>query len=212
MPELHTCQPSRIFQLQIDVLSRNSKGQEGPWRMCKTLHAGLLQYTGTTAMMICWTLSIFSLSTNAGYMLDLGYCPESFIYKLSYFPEGTFELGVNKLPNWCPHQLEFHVPFACTNSYFYSSVPHTMLHCGILYLVILLAQLLLIVLLCITYIHNSFPLFVIYVLSYGCTFFISFCYLCILCILKCIKKKNFFSVCDPLMKWWQVLFLDNLTW
>ena len=47
------------------------------------------------------------------------------IYKLSYFPEGTFKFRGNSLPNRCSHQLELQVPFARTNSYFYSFVPHT---------------------------------------------------------------------------------------
>lgn len=46
-------------------------------------------------------------------------------YKLSYFPEGTFKVRDNLLPSRCSHQLELQVPFARTNSYFYSFVPHT---------------------------------------------------------------------------------------
>ena len=47
------------------------------------------------------------------------------IYKLSYFPEGTFNLERNTLRHHHSHQLELHVPFARTNSYYYSFVPHT---------------------------------------------------------------------------------------
>ena len=48
------------------------------------------------------------------------------LYKLSYFPAETFKLRNNlTLPNRCSHQLELQVPFARTNSYFYSFVPHT---------------------------------------------------------------------------------------
>jgi hypothetical protein len=49
------------------------------------------------------------------------------LYKLSYFPEETFKLRNNNLmlSNRYSHQLELQVPFACTNSYFYSFVSHT---------------------------------------------------------------------------------------
>ena len=46
-------------------------------------------------------------------------------YKFSFFPEGTFKLCGNSIPNRTSHQLELSVPFACTNCYYYSSVPHT---------------------------------------------------------------------------------------
>lgn len=48
------------------------------------------------------------------------------LYKLSYFPEGTFKVRDNILPSRSSsRQLELQVPFARTNSYFYSFVPHT---------------------------------------------------------------------------------------
>ena len=48
------------------------------------------------------------------------------LYKLSYFPEGTLKVRDNILPSRSgSHQLELQVPFARTNSYFYSFVPHT---------------------------------------------------------------------------------------
>ena len=47
------------------------------------------------------------------------------LYKLSYFPAETFKLRNLTQPNRCSHQLELQVPFARTNSYFYSFVPHT---------------------------------------------------------------------------------------
>ena len=47
------------------------------------------------------------------------------LYKLSHFPEGTFELRNNILSGRNSHQLELQVPFARTNPYFYSFVPHT---------------------------------------------------------------------------------------
>ena len=47
------------------------------------------------------------------------------LYKLSHFPEGTFELRDTILPGRNSHKLQLQVPFARTNSYFYSFVPHT---------------------------------------------------------------------------------------
>ena len=47
------------------------------------------------------------------------------VYKLSFFPEGTFKLRGNSIPNRSSHQLELSVPFAHTNCYYYSFVPHT---------------------------------------------------------------------------------------
>ena len=47
------------------------------------------------------------------------------IYKLSYYPEDTFKLRACNLPIRCSHHLELEVPFARSNSYFYSFVPHT---------------------------------------------------------------------------------------
>ena len=77
------------------------------------------------------------------------------IYKLSYYAEDTFKLRASNLPIRCSYHLEFKVPFALSNSYFYSFVPHpTLLPCGILYPRILLTHLPLILHLCTTYIHN----------------------------------------------------------
>ena len=47
------------------------------------------------------------------------------LHKLSYFPAGTFKLQNSTQPNSCSYQLELQVPFARTDSYFYSFVPHT---------------------------------------------------------------------------------------
>ena len=47
------------------------------------------------------------------------------VYKLFFFPEGTFKLRGNSIPNRTSHQLELSVPFAHTNCYYYSFVPHT---------------------------------------------------------------------------------------